>query len=230
VKYKFASYTSNYGHPNELRRTLSSLSDKVDLMIVHQGRYLGYDDEERLSQDDDEAFKIASSYDCHIVVSSPSTELEKRQLTPTIAKELNIDFMIILDSDEYIDVNETDWEKFVQKCIEIAIDKYHGQYNLFGIKVEDGPQNYRYLPRLWYRPEDIYYDSTHYGLKSKNPRCPFNCMEYNKLEKHPSIENIPFLTIRSNYDLRTDYEKVSREHYGYVINNQDTHGLFIKGK
>jgi hypothetical protein len=199
-------------------------------MIVHQGRYSGYDDEGHLSDDDNEAFKIVCSYDCDIVQSDPMTEFQKRRLAPAIAKRRLVDFLLIIDSDEYIDVSETDWDKFVQKCKEIAIDKYHGQYNLFGIKVEDGPQNYRYLPRLWYRPEDVYYDSTHYGLKSMNPRCPYNSPEYNKLEKHPTIENIPFLTIRSNYDLRTDYEKVSREHYAYVINNQDTYGLFIKGK
>jgi hypothetical protein len=199
-------------------------------MIVHQGRYLGYDNEGHLVEDDDEAFKIATSYDCDIVESPPMTEFEKRNLAPLIAKRKLVDFLLIIDSDEYIDMNETDWEKFREKCIEIAIDKYHGQYNIFGIKVEDGPQNYRYLPRLWYRPEDVYYDATHYGLKSKNPRCPFNSPEYNKLEKHPSIENIPFLTIRSNYDLRSTYEKVSREGYAYVINNQDTYGLYIKGK
>lgn len=230
MDYKFGSYSSVYGHPRELRRMLSSLSDKVDMMIVHSSRYKGYDDTEQLIEDSCQALKIADEYCCEIIESPAMTEFDKRAMTPLISRRKNIDFLIICDSDEYIDVNETDWEKFKQSCIDIAIGKYQGQYNIFGIKVEDGPQNFRYLPRLWYNPQDVYYDSTHYGLKSKSPRCPFNSPEYNKLEKHPTIENIPFLTIRSNYDLRSDYERVSREHYAYFINNQDSYGLYIKGR
>jgi hypothetical protein len=227
--WKFGSYTSAYAAPREFRRMCSSLSDKVDLSIVHVGRYLGYDDKELLHAAKMKVMDIAIEYGCEVIGSPPMTEFQKRSQAPRFAKLRNIDFLLIIDSDEYIDMYESDWEKFKQACIDTAVHQYHGMYNIFGIKVEDGPQNYRVMPRLWYQPEFVYYDNTHYGLKSLNPRCPY--VQINgSAEKHPIIETIPFLTIKSDQSLRTEYEKANDEGYAYVLNNLDTYGLITRDK
>ena len=222
--YKFASYSSVYAGPKEFRRMASSLSDKVDLMIVHIGRYKGYDDKQILKSESFELFDVAVEYGCDIVSSPPLTEFQKRSMTNTLAFERQVDFLLIIDSDEYIEKISTNWEAFKQSCIDTAIHKYHGQYNIFGIKVEDGPQTFRSMPRLWYQPEFVYYDNTHYGLKSSNPRCPY-VKEYANAEKHPVIETIPFLTIRSDNNFRSQYQKDNRASYAYVLNNLDNTGL-----
>jgi hypothetical protein len=224
--WKFASYTSVYANPQEFRRTLSSVADKVDLMIVHIGRYSGYDEKEILKSESDKVFDIAREYGCEIIISPAMSELDKRRMTPLIAKRKDVDFLLIIDSDEYLDKMESNWDRFRGNCIDIAVNKYHGQYNIFGIRVEDGNQTYRVMPRLWYQPEFVYYDNTHYGLKSGNPRCPYNMTdEFKKAAKHPLVEMIPFLTIRSDTNLRTDYQKENRSSYEYVLNNLDNTGL-----
>lgn len=224
--WRFGSYTSVYAGIREFRRMVNSIEDKMDVMLTHIGRYQGYDDSERMKSESCELSDIAEKHGCEVIHSPPYTEFVKRRMTPIIAKSRNIDFLLIIDSDEYLDKLETNWEAFKQSCIDTAVHKYHGQYNIFGIKVEDGPQTYRVMPRLWFQPEFVYYDNTHYGLKSSNPRCPYNMTdEFKKAEKHPLIETIPFLTIRSDTSLRTDFERTNRESYAYVLNNLDNFGL-----
>ena len=229
MSYKFASYTSVWAGPREFRRMASSVSDKMDQMFVHIGRYNGYDDQEKLKADSLKVFDVAAEYGCNTIYSQPMTEYDKRRRAPLMARDFNVDFLLIIDSDEYLDKIKTQWEGFKQSCIDIAIDKYHGQYNIFGIQVEDGPQTFRAMPRLWYQPEFVYYDNTHYGLKSSNPRCPFNQDKtYENAEKHPFPEVIPFLTIRSDNSFRTEYQIQSRKDYAYVLNNLDNYGLSRK--
>ena len=206
---------------------ISSLSDKVDVSIVHIGRYLGFDDSHQLNEDCMRLIHVATIYDCKVVIGGPSTELEKRQQTASLAKKYGVNFLLIIDTDEYIDKMQTDWPKFQQACIDICVKKWHEKFNIFGIKVEDGPQTYRYLPRLWFKPEFIYYDRTHYGIKTRDPNCPYTNTDIKagEIEKHPTTENLPYLTIRSDRKYRTDYHKDMRAGYEYVLNKNDNLGL-----
>lgn len=206
---------------------ISSLSDKVDTSIVHVGRYVGFDDPHNLAEDCTRLIHIATLYGCKVIVSMPSTEIEKRQQTAKLAEKEGIDFLLIIDSDEYIDKMQTDWPKFQQACIDICINKWKEKFNIFGVKVEDGPQTYRYLPRLWFKPQYIYYDRTHYGIKTRDPNCPYTNTDTKAgdIEKHPTTENMPHLTIRSDRKYRTDYHKNMRASYENILNNNDNLGL-----
>jgi len=210
MNYKFGSYTSAYAHPKEFRRMCSSLCDKVDVMICHFGRYTGYDTNDELNDEAFEVVQIAAEYEMDVIAAPPMTELQKRSQAPLIAKQREIDFLLIIDSDEFIDLQQSDWDKFKENCIKWAIDIHHGMYNIFGVYVEDGPQNYRALPRLWYKPEEIYYDKKHWAIKTSNPLCP---MVRQQALKHEIKEIIDGLVIRSNTDLRSQKSQEFRRSY-----------------
>jgi hypothetical protein len=90
-----------------LQRCLSSIHAYVDLIIAIDGKFKQFEDDHDLSIDNSrevvESFPN-STYHCY----SNLTEIEKRNKYLEIAGSKNIDFLLVIDSDEYaiIDINE----------------------------------------------------------------------------------------------------------------------------
>jgi hypothetical protein len=219
---KFGSYTSAYSNPNELRRCFSSLQDKVDVMICHFGPYSDYDNSGILKERFLEAYDVAQDYDAVFFQNlNPLPEYLKRSFASVIAETLELDFLIIIDSDEYIDKTQTNWNKFKETAIDLAITKYQGCYNIFSCLVEYGNQTYKALPRVWYNPHQVRYNKTHFALTSTNEKCPYrNDPQYS--ERYPSKEMIPHLVIRSSYDMRSSVENNRHGNYLNILRNRES--------
>lgn len=218
---KFGAYTSLYSNSAEARRCFASCQDKVDVHIAHFGKYTDFDPENKLIDNAVESLEAAKDYGCHIVESRPLSEFVKRDMAPQIASELDIDFLIIIDSDEWIDKTVTEFEKFKEMAINIAEVTLMGKYNIFNCIVEYGNQTFKALPRIWYQPQDIYYNKTHFALKTRNPTCPYNFVKP-ELERHPAKALIPHIQINSGYNFRTQAELDASALYHTVLSNKES--------
>lgn len=218
----FGSYTSAYSNPQELRRCYSSLQGKVDFMICHFGPYNDYDNSGALRDNFEDCTKVARDYGAVFFQNTtPLPEFVKRSFASIYAEALELDFLIIIDSDEYIDTSQTNWDKFKENAIDVAVNKYKGMYNIFSTLVEYGNQTYKALPRVWFRPDEVRYNKTHFALTVTNHKCPYLKDRRHK-ERVPSKELLPYLVIRSNYDLRDKKENDSHANYLNILRNRES--------
>lgn len=222
MEYKFGSYTSLYCNPNEARRCFASLQDKVDVMIAHFGPYDGFDPDGLMRPLVQRTMAVARSYNCEIYDTVvPLAEHKKRGFASEFATQLKIDFLLIIDSDEYIDKMQTRWNEFKKAAIETAAEKYDGMYNIFSCAVEHGNQTYRSLPRVWFNPHQVRYNKTHFALMVNNPKCPYvGDPKYS--HRIPSKELIPYLVIRSDYSFRDCQEKGRHTNYHNILGNRES--------
>jgi hypothetical protein len=88
-----------------LRRCMNSIHEFVDLMIVIDGKFKYFEDDHDISIDNSrdvvESFSN-SAYSCYPNL----TEIEKRNKYLEFAGDKNIDFLLVIDSDEFAVVNE----------------------------------------------------------------------------------------------------------------------------
>jgi hypothetical protein len=217
----FGSYTSAYSNPVELRRCFSSLQGKVDKIICHFGPYKDYDNN-GIFENFQDCVKVARDYGAIFFQNlSPLPEYVKRSFASIYAEVLGLDFLLIIDSDEFIDTTQSNFSKFKEKAIDTAVKKYRGMYNIFSCIVEYGNQTYKALPRVWYRPDEVRYNKTHFSLTVTNHKCPYlNDPKYK--ERIPSKELLPHLVIRSNYDLRDKNENNRHANYLNVLRNRES--------
>src|ERR671918_2920619 len=90
-----------------LQRCLSSLQSFVDLIIAIDGKFKHFKDDLDLSVDNSR--KIVESFPNAIYYCYPNlTEIDKRNKYLEIAGTREIDFLLVIDSDEYavVDINE----------------------------------------------------------------------------------------------------------------------------
>src|SRR5918992_3610006 len=90
-----------------LQRCLSSIQSFVDLIITIDGKFKYFEDDHDLSIDNSR--KIVESFPNAIYYCYPNlTEIDKRNKYLEIAGTKEIDFLLVIDSDEHavIDMNE----------------------------------------------------------------------------------------------------------------------------
>lgn len=230
---KFASGTVFYNDCKSLERTLNSLHDKVDLMICVDGKFKHFDDgkdKEGLSTDGSR--ELVRSYDNAVLLSVPNSyEIQKRTAYLDYCVKVNAEYLLIIDSDEYVYEPETDWFKFKRKVGEICLGVPYNNFNLFGIYTEIYSPNYQhvvhkftntappalsnpgerkwtYHPRLWHRPYEMEYCKTHFQFRKKDPNSPLHEQEHNA-----TVAVIPHLKLGHDHILRTEAFLESRWKY-----------------
>ena len=87
---------------------MNSIHEYVDLMIVIDGKFRYFEDDHEISSDNSrdvvESFSN-SAYCCYPNL----TEIEKRNKYLEFAGDKNMDFLLVIDSDEFAVVNEVDF-------------------------------------------------------------------------------------------------------------------------
>jgi len=144
---------------------IESCWENVDYIFLIDGKYKFYDSVFPFSTDDYE--DILHRYPNVMVDVAPDLlEHEKRNCYLEWCKEFDIDFLIIVDSDEYF--YDCNWNKFREEITELD-DGY-----IYNIK------NYQYVkgmdsilpvdnPRLWRNPGALEYkNKSHYQFGLKN--------------------------------------------------------------
>lgn len=104
---------------------------------------------------------------CTILMEYPNvTEFEKRNKYLEICQDMNIDILIIVDSDEYFIYPEgtdpttafTQFKINLQKTIYAYNFEHNNEHNVFGIRTLDIDNNYdAYRPRIWANPGQMRY-------------------------------------------------------------------------
>lgn len=236
---KYASGTIFYNDCKSLERTLESLKDKVDLMICVDGRFKHFkttttnnNDSNNLSTDGSR--ELVLSYDNTILVDVPdSYEIQKRTAYLKWCERVHAEYLLIIDSDEYVYDKETDWLAFDSMVDKTCFSVQYGKYNIFGIYTEVNNPNYEYIidkitgrdkpavsqpnkkkwqyhPRLWHNPGDMEYNGTHYMFRHKNPENPLHEQDSNAtvcIIPHLKIAHDHLLRSKEFLEARLEYQK-----------------------
>jgi hypothetical protein len=189
-----------------LQRCMNSIHEYVDLMIVIDGKFRYFEDDHEISSDNSrdvvESFSN-SAYCCYPNL----TEIEKRNKYLEFAGDKNMDFLLVIDSDEFAVVNEVDFLFNLNKLRNSKINSGRrdgDNPDVYGVKIFEKhfeKPNFireRYIERMFYKPGKLRYQSIHCNLVDiDNPSRNFTTGKYSS-ELHG-------ITLYNDDDLRTHH-------------------------
>ena len=165
---------SFYQDFDSLYRMLQSLqSYPIDTIIAVDGKYAGHPAGPLLS--DNDVLNLLNSFQTRTFIFELGgrSQIEQRQIYFEKSKEYGLDVIIVMDSDEYIIHERTDWRKFVEELeehIRMNKDTYVQGYSIPLIinqkryKEKDHTIN---SPRVFYRPWELQYVDNHWTIRNK---------------------------------------------------------------
>ena len=87
-----------------LQRCMDSIHEYMDLIIVIDGKFRYFEDDHEISSDNSR--DVAESFSNSVYCSYPNlTEIEKGNKYLEFAGDKNMDFLLVIDSDEFAVVN-----------------------------------------------------------------------------------------------------------------------------
>jgi hypothetical protein len=191
-----------------LQRCLNSISNYMDIIIAIDGRFKHFEDDHDISIDNSrkvvESFPNASYY-CYPKL----TEIDKRNKYLEIAGSKNIDFLLVIDSDEYVVIDKTEYFRNLGKIKEYKTSPYadgddktgNDTPDVYGITIFEThfeKPDYireRYIERVFYKPAKLRYQSIHCNLIDlDNPARNFTTRKY--------TSEINGITLYNDDDLR----------------------------
>ena len=172
-----------------LKRCLDSIQEYVDLIIAIDGRFEHFEEDHDLSADNSR--KVVESFANAIYYSYPNlTEIERRNKYLEIAGSRNLDFLLVIDSDEYAIIDTKEFSKNLGKI------KEHKTCSLVDNKIEVTPEVYgikifekhfekpdyireRHIERIFYKPAKLRYQFIHCNIVDlDNPSRNFTTRKY----------------------------------------------------
>jgi hypothetical protein len=191
-----------------LQRCISSIQASVDLIIAIDGRFKNFEDDHDLSGDNSR--KVVESFPNAVYYCYPNlTEIDKRNKYLEIAGSKEMDFLLVIDSDEYavIDINE--FTKNLAKIKEYKtgapVDgKIKDTPDVYGIKIFEKHFEKldfireRYIERVFYKPAKLRYHLIHCNLVDiDDPIRNFTTRKY--------TSEIHGITLYNDDDLRSNH-------------------------
>lgn len=213
-----------------LRRCLQSLHGHVDSIIAVDGRFAEYSHQDDLSTDGSR--ELVQSYPEAVLLDMPaSSEVDKRNRYLQACKDLECDYMLWIDSDEYV-APGSNWGMFYNNCEEmVKID--NGIFNVYGVrgKILDplpGRKPSGTWPRLWYKPWQMEHYRCHNVFRHKASGRTF----YSPTSARSLIEGITILTddaLRDNYQLTRSeqYQSWLISHEGPLRDEMDVKSCLV---
>jgi hypothetical protein len=206
-----------------LRRCLKSIHDHVDLMIVIDGKFRYFEDDHDLSIDNSREF--VESFSNSVYCCWPNlTEIEKRNKYLEFAGEKNVEFLLVIDSDEYAVIDGAEFLHNLEKLRNLKMTNGShddgGNTDVYGIKIFEKhieKPDYireRYIERLFYKPGKLRYQSIHCNLVDvDNPSRNFTTGKYSS--------EIHGITLYNDDDLRTsNYLKRSIQYQSRLLEGE----------
>lgn len=155
-----------------LQRCLNSVTSQVDLIIAIDGRFKDFEEVYDISNDGSK--EVIESFSNAKYFCFPNlTEIEKRNKYLEIAHIYGLDFLIVMDSDEYASIDETLLRINLEKILFQKEYSKIGQNptpEVYGIKMFDKQYEKqeitieRYNERLLYKPGSLRYSEIHSNL------------------------------------------------------------------
>ncbi len=165
-KLKITAGICEYGDTDGLYRCLNSLGlgiGGIDLAIVVHGRFRDF----KLDKPDayEQTAKIVSRFPAGTVelvqASQGITEIQARNLYLKTAADLSCDWLLVIDSDEFLPHKLTDFKEFrrqLQYVMDLGLE-----HQIFDVQLEGNIPAYRGpAPRLFLRPETVKYWGKHF--------------------------------------------------------------------
>jgi hypothetical protein len=158
---KIAAGIVTYADALSLSRTLETITSEIDQSIVVHVQYPGFRLQEPSRSLDDTRKVCAAFPHTKIVDLTPCSEIEARQTY--LNEATNFDFLLVIDSDEYITkIEPKDRGLFRQNCQKVIDDQEQEGFYIYDIMFggdawQSGPR-----PRLFKEPSKIKYYKKHY--------------------------------------------------------------------
>jgi hypothetical protein len=195
-----------------LQRCLSSIQDYIDFIIAIDGKFKYFEDDHDLSRDN--SMEVVKSFPNATYYCYPNlTEIDKRNKYLEIAGSRNIDFLLVIDSDEYAVVDMNIFSKNLKRIKEYkTVTDVHGDGKT---KDKDIPEVYgtkifekhfekpdyvreRFIERIFYKPARLRYHLIHCNLIDiDNPSRNFTTRKY--------TSEIDGITLYNDDDLRSNH-------------------------
>lgn len=183
-----------YNAERELERCLESLDlgkpNGIDYAVCIDGKFPNFQGRTKLSNDGSR--EVVKSFPKTVLLDCPDYEIHKRNKYLQ-ATEDNTDYILIIDSDEYIDSSEKNWWYFRSNIIEKhQLNAGSKGHDIWSIDVESNSpdyvetveqilgkayqkrrrswdlQEFQPKPRLWYHPWQFEYHLNHYTWRHKD--------------------------------------------------------------
>ena len=205
-KRRIAAGIISFDDERGLQRCMDSIHEYVDLMIVIDGKFRYFEDDHEISSDNSR--DVVESFSNSVYCSYPNlTEIEKRNKYLEFAGDKNMDFLLVIDSDEFAVVNEMDFQLNLDKLRNSKINSGRrdgDNPDVYGVKIFEKhfeKPNFireRYIERMFYKPGKLRYQSIHCNLvDTDNPSRNFTTGKYSS-ELHG-------ITLYNDDDLRTNH-------------------------
>lgn len=203
---KFGVGLSVYNDVSGLTRLLQSVAvPQIANILVVDGRYRGFRSRSELSTDGTR--ESCKAYDNVVLVDLPATQIKKRNRYLQLSKEYGLDFLIIMDSDEYIQEG-ANWPLFTHACEEsVRLDEY--QYRIYDVRYQNEmPWDLGERPRVWFKPWQIRYDVKHFRwiIKAK-------CKDRKVYEGNNGRRLLPGITIKHQRSIRPKERNEAMDNY-----------------
>ncbi len=172
---KLAVCISYFNNVKEIPRLLDPIVEHVDLIIAIDGKYPKFDWPTNLSTDGSTELLI-EKYNAVVQVNkSPIEQIDKRNQYLEIAENANMDFVLVLDTDDYLHPDYQDWDLFYQQLADLPDSETLGNVWVWMSPLHVANWN-MVTDNTWsqytriIRPSKIRYDVTHwtYCLKGDN--------------------------------------------------------------
>jgi hypothetical protein len=217
---RIAIATITYDDAFGLDKLIQSTKRKVKLHIIIGGKFPNHPGiinyAQPWTEEMEETWQVINryreqGYKIHYEIQDID-EYSKRMMCLWIAELNNIDALLILDSDEYIDSKRTNWNQFYKD----VADHIWDDNNVFGIIGYWGVDNEK--PRLWMRPSEMtYVNGSHKIFKNKHHNNFLDrdgCMEMNPIK----IKSLSFIQ-DSSYRTK-QRQKDHDEYYKWLIKHE----------
>ncbi len=189
---------------SSIKRCIESIKKYVDVILAIDGRFDHFPDQILHSSEEVRSYLL--SIQNLVLVDYLGSEIEKRQKYCDLCKEFECEYLLIIDSDEYI-LEGGDWAKFREN-----FSACNESTNVYGIRFAYAApvhMDTTPYPRLWYKPYEMQYIK-HNLWKNKS-----NGQEVKSTSECQVIEGI---IMAGNDNLHTsEYIEQGREYQRYLI-------------
>jgi len=179
----------------ELRRCLDSLKS-LDTVIAIDGRFPTHPSRYRYSKDWSK--ELCDKYGNVHYYRYARNQIMKRNLYLDLAKLYNLDYILVMDSDSWLEIE--DWDKF-KKQLEANLNDDHIMYL---VKFQNGDHNFHWL--YLFKPKGLKYFKLHNLIVHK---CGFRTL----IPWSPYEKFVHGITIHHDHALRTGQQIIQTMEY-----------------
>lgn len=175
---------SYYQDVESIKRGLPTFVDNVDFIFAIDGRYSFRDG---VDYSDDGSTEFIRQFPNTIIRKYVGMEHDKRSQYVELAEEFELDYLIIIDSDEFI--VDSDWETFRENLYQLRNSSNH----IHGVKFYYNQKDFTPYPRIW-KVGHVKYHKAHsiFSIDGSLVRSP------------PNLKTVEGISMSMDDNLRSD--------------------------